>query len=37
MHAYLLAKAAFAELFLANRETDVSVTLAQKDVQGMLK
>ncbi len=37
MEEYLLAKAVFRELFLANQETEVSVSLTQKDVEGILK
>lgn len=37
MEEYIPAKIAFRELFLANQETDVSVSLTQRDVEGILK
>lgn len=37
MDEYLLAKTVFRELFLANQEIDVTVSLTQKDVEGILK
>ena len=37
MEEYILAKTAFRELFLANPETDMSVSLTQKDIEGILK
>lgn len=37
MEEYILAKTAFRELFLANQETDITVSLTQRDVEGVLK
>lgn len=37
MDGYLLAKTAFRELFLSNQETEITVSLTQKDIEGILK